>query len=288
MKDMKPNITGNTSVCAVMGDPIEHTLSPKIHNEIASALKQDMVYVPFHVREGNVQKAIEGAYALGIKGMNVTMPHKKSVMSYLIAIDEKAKQIGAVNTLVYSEKGYIGYNTDAIGLKTALDQKGFVYKGQDVAIIGSGGAAYATVVAVIEEAKSVHLFNRTKKNAQDLKNHLQPFYQTPIIVHEWSEEIKESSCQVVIQTTELGMGKYTGEMPPCAKPLLEYASYAVDLIYKPWETPFLAYAKDKGCVTMNGFDMLFYQAVRAYEYMHGPIQKEEILQSIKTMIESTL
>lgn len=287
MNDIIQKIAGNTKVCAVIGEPIEHTLSPAIHNALAKAWGNNMVYVPFHVSEETLKEAIYGAHALGIKGMNVTMPHKQSIMPYLYEIDEKAKRVGAVNTLVYDAQGYIGYNTDAEGLKMSLEEGKVEYRGKNVAIIGSGGAAYAAVIAVIEEAQSIHLFNRTKAHAEALKAHIEQFYTTPIYVHEEDEKVDETYC-LVIQTTGVGMGKHKEDMPICTQKVLEGATYAVDLIYNPVETCFLRYAKSVGCHCINGFGMLFYQAVKAYEYMHKcSCNKAEVIK-VKQQLEKEL
>lgn len=260
------NITGKSVVCGVIGNPIHHTLSPLIHETIASYLGHDLAYVPFLV-EDNLKAAIKGAHALHIKGLNVTMPHKQEVMNSVVEMDEMAIKVGAVNTLVRMPLGYKGYNTDAMGLRYALEQNGLDYKGENVAIIGSGGAAYAAVVSVVDKAKSIHVFNRTKANAESLKMHFKEDYQSKIEVYGDTDKPKVD-IDYVIQTTGVGMGRLENQMPVCTHTLLEKAQIAVDLIYNPEETLFLKEAKARGCRVMNGFDMLFYQATIAYELMH--------------------
>ena len=149
------------------------SLSPLIHHTLAAHMGQALDYVPFLVESAHLEEAIKGARALNIKGLNVTMPHKKEVMEYVEALDEMAKKVGAVNTLVSTETGYKGYNTDAMGLRMALECHHLDYENKNVAIIGSGGAAYASVVSVMDKAKSIHVFNRTKDNAQLLKEHFE-------------------------------------------------------------------------------------------------------------------
>ena len=117
MRSMSRNITGSHTVCGVIGNPISHTLSPAIHNTLNDFYQMSSVYVPFKVESEDVAAAINGAHALGIRGLNVTMPHKKAVMPHLVGIDALALQTEAVNTLVYEESGYKGYNTDVEGLK---------------------------------------------------------------------------------------------------------------------------------------------------------------------------
>ena len=260
------NTTGKTVVCGVIGSPIEHTLSPLIHETIARQLGHDLAYVPFLV-EDDLQAAIKGAHALHIKGLNVTMPHKQEVMASVIEMDEMAVKVGAVNTLVRMPLGYKGYNTDAMGLRYALEQNKLDYKDKNIAIIGSGGAAYATVVSVMDKAKSIHAFNRTKANAMCLKTHFEEAYGIKIEVYAETDKPKVD-IDYVIQTTGVGMGRLENQMPVCTSALLEKAQIAVDLIYNPKETLFLKEAKARGCQVINGFDMLFYQAVIAYELMH--------------------
>ena len=137
-------IDGKTLVLGLIGDPVEHTLSPLIHNSFAECLGLDSAYLPFHVaKEGNdLEEAVRGAYALGIRGLNVTVPHKTNVMRFLKAADPAAEKIGAVNTLVRAEGGFIGYNTDITGLDRDLAAHGEELKGKNVLLIGAGVFIY--------------------------------------------------------------------------------------------------------------------------------------------------
>jgi len=276
-KENTIKITGAHSVCGIIGDPITHTLSPMIHNKLACETNIEAIYVPFHVTNLGLEHAIKGAYALGIKGLNVTMPHKQEMFHYVSQVDESAKKVGAINTLVYGETGYIGYNTDYIGLKMSLEENAIEWKDKNVAIIGSGGAAFAAYVSVAKEARSVHLFNRTRAHARALKDHMKNYFDTPTFIYEIPGDCS-AKLDIVIQTTGIGMGTHLEEMPSCTERVLQEAPVAIDLIYYPNETLFLKYAKDKGCLCMNGFGMLFYQAVKAFELMHDiKCDKESIL-----------
>lgn len=271
-------IKGSDCVCGVIGNPIEHTLSPLIHNALAENLGQRAVYVPFCVTKENLQAAIEGAHALGIKGLNVTMPHKQEMFKYVTSVAPEAEKIGAINTLVYTDEGYIGHNTDARGLALSLKEHQVVWKNKKVAIIGSGGAAYAAYTAVADEASAIYIINRTKANAEVLKTHMAAYFNTPTDVYEDSEALV-LDVDIVIQTTGLGMGSLKAQMPKCSKGLLKEGVVAVDLIYEPWETLFLKEAKEQGCITINGFGMLYYQAVIAFELMHHiSCDKDKVLQ----------
>ena len=280
MKETTMKITGKHSVYGVIGDPITHTLSPIIHNKMAATMEREAIYVPFHVTSAALGDAIKGAHALGIKGLNVTMPHKQELFRYAAHVDESAKRVGAINTLVYCEEGYIGYNTDYIGLKMSLEENDIEWKDKNVAIIGSGGAAYAAYVSVAEEARSIHIFNRTLERAKELKEHMKTYFNIPTFVYEEANNCKEK-LDIVIQTTGIGMGAHETEMPSCSAYVLKDATAAIDLIYHPKETLFLQYAKDRGCISINGFGMLFYQAVEAFELMHHISCDSENILNIK-------
>ena len=168
-------IQGNTRLIGLIGNPVEHTLSPVIHNGISKAVGIDSVYMPMKVTEQGLSKAIDGAYELNILGLNVTVPHKNAVMNQLVEIDDAALAIGAVNTLVRLEEkhGYKGYNTDMLGLRRQIIEDGIVLKNQVVVILGAGGAAKAVAyMCLLEEAKKVYILNRTIEKAQDIADTL--------------------------------------------------------------------------------------------------------------------
>ncbi len=285
MKKETIQITGKHKVYGVIGDPIEHTLSPMIHNKLMSLIGAEAIYLPFHVTESSLGNAIQGAHALHIKGLNVTMPHKQELFKYVTKVDTSAKKIGAINTLVYSEEGYVGYNTDYIGLRELLKENQIEWKGKKVAIIGSGGAAYAAYVSVADRAKEIHIFNRTLAHAKTFKEHMKQYYDTPTFIYE-QDQVCKKSLDIVIQTTGIGMGKYMSQMPSCSEMVLKEASVAVDMIYHPKETQFLSYAKTKGCLCVNGFSMLFYQGVSAFELMHGiSCDRQDILNIKREIVE---
>lgn len=272
------SIKGSDKVCGVIGDPIAHTLSPLIHNALALEMGKRAIYVPFHVKAENLQEAIKGAHALGILGLNVTMPHKQEMFNYVVKKDESAEKIGAINTLIYEAEGYKGYNTDAKGLKMSLEEEKVEWKDKNVAIIGSGGAAYAAYAAVAKEAKSIHIFNRTTQKAEVLRTHMQAYFNVPTFIYAETDKCLEQ-LDIVIQTTGVGMGSLKNKKPLCTDMVLSHAKVAIDLIYEPQETLFLSRAKARGCQCINGFGMLFYQAVIAFELMHGiKCHKESVLQ----------
>ena len=149
-------INGKTYTCGLIGNPVEHTMSPVIHNTLAQKMNLNMVYVPFLVQQ-DLAAGVKGAYALNIQGLNVTVPYKSDVIEHLVSIDELAKSIGAVNTLVKTEGGYKGYNTDMTGLYRAMTSYGIKIEGEEIILLGAGGAARAVAyVCVFYKAKKVY------------------------------------------------------------------------------------------------------------------------------------
>ena len=160
-------IDGRTRLCGLIGNPVEHTMSPVIHNTLAKMEGRNLAYVPFLVEKGQVRKAVEGAFALDVLGLNVTVPYKSEVMEYLVGIDGMAEKIGAVNTLVRTEHGSKGYNTDLMGLYRAMCSEGIRIEGEEILILGAGGAARAAVfLCVSKGAAKVYILNRTVEKAQ--------------------------------------------------------------------------------------------------------------------------
>ena len=262
------NFNGKTSVYGLIGNPVEHSFSPPIHNTIASSTGSNFVYVPFHVLNDNVEDAIKGAYALGIKGLNVTVPHKKAVMPHLSSIEKRAEAIGAVNTLKFTPDGYAGYNTDIIGILYSFQNRGIYIKDKTVLIIGAGGSACAALVlAVSEGAKKVYIANRTVENADKLKQHVLNYYDADISVLSIDKINDIPNCDIVMQTTTLGFCKHVGISPIADKQFFKdkNVSAVFDTIYIPSKTKFLEDAESFGITAINGFDMLIYQAVASSE-----------------------
>lgn len=262
-------VNGKTKVFGIIGNPIEHSFSPILQNTVAKEMGENVVYVPFKVESGEVKTALNGAFKLGICGFNVTVPHKKEVMESLVAIDDLALKIGAVNTLKYTEKGYKGYNTDILGLGKCFDIEGISIKGKTVVILGAGGAANsAAILAAEREAGNIVIVNRTKANAQALKEQTALYYNGNIDVISFNELMSIENPEIVIQTTSVGMGEGVWKSSVENTSFFEKVQAVVDIVYTPWQTKFLSDAKEKGCVAINGFDMLIYQGLASYEIWH--------------------
>ncbi|WP_105618140.1 shikimate dehydrogenase [Vallitalea okinawensis] len=278
-------IKGSTKVFSVIGDPIEHTLSPKLHNTLIKELNHDAVYVPLHVRKDNLNDAIRGAHALGIIGMNVTIPHKENVMDSIISVDPIAKQIGAVNTLKYTDKGYKGYNTDADGLLQSLEYEGVSIKDQVVVILGAGGASRAVAILCASRgAKKIIIMNRTIRKAEELAFLVKQYYQVDIEIYPINSPLLEKKVDLCIQTTSVGMYPHVNNLIVEDDEFYKKVQIAVDLIYNPSETMFLKKCKKNGARTLNGLGMLVYQGIKSYEIWN----EVNITKSVKNKIYEEL
>lgn len=262
------NIDAATQVFGVIGDPIGHTLSPLIHNTMAAMLGTNLVYTAFHVLPEDLESAIKGAHSLGIAGLNVTVPHKKAIMPYLSSLDATAELVGAVNTIKYTQEGYVGYNTDMIGAYYALELNGANLKDSRVLLLGAGGAANAcAAMAGKYGAKELYIANRALSNAQKLAEHIKTNFDikvSPITMHEVNTIEK---CDLVINCTTLGFGDKAGLTPIEDRGFFKRAGVKTvfDAIYSPWETKLLEDAAAEGIKAINGFDMLIFQALAARE-----------------------
>ncbi len=279
-------VHGNTRLIGLIGNPVEHTLSPVIHNGISKALGIDSVYMPMKVTDSGLSKAIDGAYELNVLGLNVTVPHKNAVMSHLIEVDEAATAIGAVNTLVRLEgkQGYKGYNTDMLGLRRQIKEDGITLKNRVVAILGAGGAAKAVAyMCLLEEAKKVYILNRTIEKAQYIADTLDKTLDTntELIALPLSDysHIEEESL-VVFQSTSIGLSPHVDEVVIDDVAFYKKVAVGVDLIYNPANTKFMQLVSKHGGKAYNALKMLLYQAVIAYELWHDISIPQQVVDDI--------
>lgn len=262
-------VNGKTNVYGIIGNPVEKSFSPVLQNTIAKELGKSAAYVPFKVERGQVKTAVEGARALGIKGFNVTVPHKIEVMDALCAIDPVAKRIGAVNTLKLTEKGYEGYNTDIIGLKKCFEERNISIEGKTVVLAGAGGAANsAAMLAGEEKAAKLVIVNRTAEKAEALAERVRKYYPIEVEVTDYDSITDIADPEIFVQTTSVGMGNDVDGTPVKKTEFFDNVKIVVDIIYTPWETRLMKDAAARGAVTVNGFDMLFYQGLASFEIWH--------------------
>lgn len=283
------SVNGCTKIYGIIGHPITHTLSPLIHNTLYEMLIQNNIYIPFDVSLSGLERALTGAYELNIQGINVTVPYKETVIPYLLDVEAYGKQIGAVNTLKKSKGGYIGYNTDGWGLLKSLSENDIQIKNKTVLIIGAGGAARSVAMMIAaQNPKKLFISNRTIKRGEDLANDVAYYYSIPLEICLLDSIDRIDKVDVCIQTTSVGMHPNKDQTPVHSDDFFYKIGSAVDLIYSPWETLFLKKARRAGCKTVNGFGMLFYQGIKAYEiWTEGNISKDR-LDALFQMLKSNL
>lgn len=271
-------IDGKTRTCGLIGNPVEHTLSPVIHNTLADRLGHNMVYVPFLVEEDRVEEAVKGAYALNLLGMNVTVPYKSEVIGSLKEIDSLAEKIGAVNTLVRTEGGYKGYNTDMEGLYRAMDSEGIRIRGEEIILLGAGGAARAVAyLCASKGAAKVYMLNRTKEKAQTVSREVNQAMGSEVIVPMMLEEYGSLPDRqfLAIQGTSVGLFPHVEDVVIADREFYQKIHTGFDLIYSPWETKFMHLVKEGGGKAYNGLKMLLYQGIIAYELWNDVSVSEE-------------
>lgn len=271
-------IDGHTRLCGLIGNPVEHTLSPVIHNTLAEKLGHNLVYVPFLVEKGQIEAAVKGAYGLNILGMNVTVPYKSDVIPYLKEIDKLAERIGAVNTLVRIEGGYQGYNTDILGLYRALCRENIKIFGEKAVLLGAGGAARAAAFLCAEKgAEKVYLLNRSVDKAKQLAQEINEAFDreciVPMAVTDY-EKLPEEKM-LVLQGTSVGLYPNVDQALITDQEFYKRVHTGYDLIYKPEETMFMRLVKEAGGRAYNGLTMLLYQGIIAYELWNQVDVSEE-------------
>ena len=270
---MLNDINGYTRTCGLIGNPVEHTLSPVIHNTLSMVLGENLAYVPFHVENGRLEDAIKGAFALNLLGLNVTVPYKSDVIPYLADIDPLAENIGAVNTLVRTETGYKGYNTDMPGLYRAMCEDGVKVKGEKVLILGAGGVARAVAMLLLDKgAREAILLNRTVQKAQEVAdevNRIAGRKFAKAMPMDAYDTLPAGKRYLAIQATSVGM------YPGCDAAVIEDPAFyekvhtGYDLIFNPPKTRFMELVEAQGGKADYGAKMLLYQGIIAFDLWTG-------------------
>ena len=264
-------ISGKTKVCGIIGDPIEHTMSPVMHNAAFRKLGLDYVYLPFHVRQEELGKAIDGMRALNIRGLNVTIPHKVSIIPLLDKLDSLAEKIGAINTIVNEDSVLTGYNTDATGFLQALLERGVKPEGKKVVILGAGGASRAISFILTERGANLVVLNRQLARAEDLAGRIAQVFSKNVSAQELNEEnlkMALARADILINTTSVGMVPDVNETPVPAE-LLKPSLIVFDIVYNPIQTRLLKEAEAAGAKTIDGLEMLVWQGALAFEKWTG-------------------
>jgi shikimate dehydrogenase len=252
----------------VIGDPIGHSMSPAMHNDLFDFYGIDAVYLPFHVTKENLEAAVNGFKALGVSGFNVTIPHKTDIMAYLDQIDPLAEAIGAVNT-VKNEHGILtGYNTDGPGFVKGLESMDADLGSRSALIIGAGGASRAIYFSMAQAGiQRIDLYNRTAGKAEELVSSC-PFKVQSKVLDRKTAEKSLHEYQLIIQTTSIGMSPDLEGLPLSPENIFRDAIVS-DIIYNPLQTKFLEEASKKGAEIQNGVGMFVFQGALAFEKWTG-------------------
>jgi shikimate dehydrogenase len=272
-------------LAGVMGWPVAHSRSPKLHGFWLQKHGIFGTYVPLPVRPEKIADAVRGLSALGFAGCNITIPHKETAMRIVDRVDKLAQRIGAINTIVVGEDGSLaGFNNDAYGFIECLREARPSWRADagPAVVLGSGGGARAIVASLAEEgAPEIRLFNRTASRAEALAQH----YGAPVKALPWEERHAGlDGAALVVNTTSQGM---VGQ--PALDLLLDAlpkSAYVADIIYIPLETPLLAAARARGNPIVNGLGMLLHQARPAFKAWFGILP--EVTPELRQLIEATL
>lgn len=284
------NINGKTRTCGLIGNPVEHTMSPVIHNMLAEELGMNLVYVPFLV-EQDLKAAIKGAYALNLLGMNVTVPYKSEVLDSLAACDELAKKIGAVNTLVRTEDGYKGYNTDMTGLYRAMKSYKIAIEGEKIIILGAGGAARAVAfLCAYYGAEKVYILNRSVEKAKSIAKEVNSVMERECIIPMTLNEyvLLPEEKMLCIQATSVGLAPNDHEVVIEDREFYQRIHTGYDLIYRPANTRFMQLVKEQGGRAYHGLKMLLYQGVEAFELWNQVKVSEEMSDKVYEVMKGVM
>ncbi|HEY7711438.1 MAG TPA: shikimate dehydrogenase [Candidatus Entotheonella sp.] len=263
-------LSGATRVYGIFGHPITHSLSPLMQTYAFQQHHLDCVYVPFPVAPGRLSEALSGAIALGIHGLNITIPHKEAILPLLDAVTVEAQFVGAVNTVVIRDGQTTGYNTDGLGFLQPLSELGVAFADISVCVLGAGGAARAITMALLQAGcPELTLSNRTPARAEQLGVALQdrfpqahlrcvPFAQAAAAARE---------SELVVNATSVGLAPDAANLLP--ETALRPQQVVYDIVYRPLHTPLLQAAQRRGATIVPGIDMLIGQGAEAFRLWTG-------------------
>ena len=248
---------------AVIGDPIEHSLSPTIHNAAYRELQLECTYIAYRVAQGDLATGIESLKKIKISGFNVTIPHKIEMMNYLDNVDDNCKKIGAVNTVLNDDGILRGFNTDMDGFLEPIKRKEIEIKNSKILLLGAGGASRAIIAGFQKEnAREITIVNRTKTNGDELAQ-----FSNELGLNATSNTIEDmnlfdSNFDFIVNASSLGLKNENNIIP---EKLFDEKTIIYDIVYKPVKTDLINKAKEKNCKIIFGYEMLLGQAIRSFE-----------------------
>jgi shikimate dehydrogenase len=267
---MRDSFYTDIELLGLIGYPIKQSYSPFIHNVAAELTGSKLIYLPFEVHSTNLKNAMNGMIALGIRGFNVTVPHKVKITEYLNKLSEEAAVIGAVNTVVNDLGKLTGYNTDVYGATVSLEPYKSQINGNEVSIIGSGGSARAVVYTLIRNFKpqKINILNRTQEHAESLKQHFKTKMRydsisTKVLLQPNSFDVLSNSA-LVVNATSVGMYPNVDDNIVNSPKVFVKNQIVFDLVYNPIKSKFLEEAESNGAEIVNGLKMLVDQAGKSF------------------------
>lgn len=283
---MTNGISGKTRVCGLIGDPVEHSMSPAMHNAAFRQMGLDYLYAAFRVEAADVEKAIAGMRALNLRGLNVTIPHKVAVLSLVDKLDPLAEKIEAVNTIVNDDGVLTGYNTDATGFLQPLLENRIEPQGKNVVILGAGGASRAVSFILADRGASLVILNRKEELdwAEELAGRISQNFKKPVPALELTDENLKGQldkADILVNVTSVGMSPNT-DNTLVNRGLLRPGLIVYDIVYNPVKTKLLREAEAAGARIIGGIDMLAWQGAIAFELWTGQkaplkLMKEEAI-----------
>ena len=273
------DISAKTQVYGVIGDPIEHSLSPTLHNAAFKELKLDCVFLAFKVKTGEVESAIRGMRGLGIRGLNVTMPHKEAVIAYLDEVDSAAKFLGSINTILNDNGKLNGFSTDGIGALNALKENGVTLNKKKVLLLGGGGAAKTIAFALAKVVDELIILNRSPEKITPLTKTMNREFNKQVSDGLLAPSAIQKNLQnvdVLINATSVGMhpnDEHSLVEPQWLRPNLT----VMDIVYNPIETKLAKDAKKAGAKVISGVEMLIYQGAASFEIWTGHKAPVEVM-----------
>lgn len=269
-------IDAQTGLLALIGHPVGHSLSPKFQNAALRHLGLPFVYLAFDIPPENLQEAVRAFRVLGVRGFNVTVPHKEAICPLLDALEGEAETLEAVNTVVHRKGKLLGYNTDVYGFLESLRHEGVSVIGKTFLLLGAGGAAKSVLFALAKEkAQGVYLMNRTRERAVFLSTWVEKVLQFPCEVLPWGTE-SLPPVHGIINATSLGLG---GEMPPIPWEAVPSLEVVIDLVYRNEGTPLVHEARLRGIRSFDGKRMLLYQGAQSFFLFTGVPAPLEVMEN---------
>lgn len=292
INDMKNSFHLNTRVIGIIGHPIKHSYSPFIHNVAIELKKLDYIYLPFDVPASGLKNALKGMIALGIKGVNVTVPHKESLLDFMHNVSEEASIVGAINTVVNEHGKLSGYNTDVNGIYETLIPFKDEIANEEVSVVGSGGAARAVIYSLIRyfKPKRINIINRTEQRAESIKRYFMDkmrydeLHSYELIPPDLVDVF--SNSKLVVNATPVGMFPDVDDSITPLPGSFVKDQLVFDLVYNPIKTKLLQIAEAEGAKTIDGLKMLVHQAAKSFNLWTGEeLPTEELLKSLQLFIK---